>query len=150
LPHWTKILFTDNTFVVKVKDDDGKSLSLVVPKTFEIGGKKVQRDIDISCLSGGEKSRLAVCLMLTMAELTARDKRANFLVLDEVDRHLDPYAQRLMAEILIPSLRRIKPSLYLISHSTFVDANKFDARMVVTKNKSNLSTITFTENTRRN
>jgi DNA repair exonuclease SbcCD ATPase subunit len=150
LPHWTRILFTDKNFVVKVKgDSDGKGLNLVVPKTFKIGNKTKTHDVDISCLSGGERSRMAICLMLTMAELTSREKRANFQVLDEVDRHLDPHSQRLMADILIQSLRKIKPSLFLISHSTFVDPKTFDRRLIVTKDKNSLSSVKTVENTRR-
>lgn len=151
LPHWTRILFTDKNFIVKVKgDNDGKGLNLVVPKTFKVGNKTKTHDVDISCLSGGERSRMAICLMLTMAELTSREKRANFQVLDEVDRHLDPYSQRLMSEILIQSLRKIKPSLFLISHSTFVDPKTFDRRMIVTKDKNGLSSVKTAENQRRN
>lgn len=144
LPYWTRVLFTEKDFSVKVKGDD-LGLSLVVPKTFELGKKKVVKEIDISLLSGGERSRMAVCLMLTMSELVSRDKRTNFLVLDEVDRHLDPYAQRLMADLLIPMMRSRKEGLFVISHSTLIDTKKFDRSMIVTKRKNNVTDIKFVQ-----
>lgn len=148
LPYWTRMLFTEKNFSVAVHGDERK-LSLTAPKVFTIEGKKKTQIVDVSALSGGEKSRLAVCLMLTMSELVAKEKRSNLLVLDEVDRGLDPYAQRLMAEIFIPKMRKKKSGLFVISHSQVIDPNSFDRKLVVTKHKTGLSEISVHENRKR-
>ena len=149
LPYWTRVLFTEKDFQVRVREDEScTGLALVVQKTFEFGKRKITRDVDISSLSGGERSRMAVCLMLTMSELVSYEKRTNFLVLDEVDRHMDTYAQRLMAELLIPLMRKRKSGLFVISHSTLIDPKKFDQTMVVTKRQNNSTEIKVVDHRR--
>ena len=148
LPHWTRILFTEKNFVVNVNGDERK-LSLTVPKQITINGKTKTINVDVSALSGGERSRLAVCVMLTMSELVAREKRSNLLVLDEADRSLDPHGQKLMAHLFIPMMRKHKDGLFVISHSQVIDPKKFDRKLVVTKEKTGITRVSNTENTNR-
>lgn len=148
LPHWTRVLFTEKNFVVNVNGDERK-LSLTVPKQIVVDGKTKTQNIDVSALSGGERSRLAICLMLTMSELVAREKRSNLLVLDEADRSLDPYGQKLMAHLFIPMMRKHKDGLFVISHSQVIEPQKFDKKLVITKEKTGVTRVAFKENTNR-
>jgi DNA repair exonuclease SbcCD ATPase subunit len=148
LPYWTRILFTEKDFAVEVNGDERK-LSLTVAKRILVDGKMKTQKIDVSALSGGERSRLAVCLMLTMSELVAREKRSNLLVLDEADRSLDPYGQRLLAGIFIPLMRKRKDGLFVISHSQEIDPKTFDRTLTVTKEKNGVTHVVVKDNTHR-
>jgi DNA repair exonuclease SbcCD ATPase subunit len=148
LPYWTKLLFTEKNFSIEVKGDS-KKLSLIAPKTITVGKEKKTIKVDIAALSGGEQSRVAICLMLAMADIVAKTKRANMLVFDEVDRHMDLLGQRLTASFLVPNLRRRKSALYLISHSQMIDAASFDRKLVITKHPTGVTDIKYQDTKKR-
>lgn len=70
--------------------------------SFLFSGESVEKKIAV--LSGGEKSRLAVCKLLF--------EKANFLVLDEPTNHLDSKAK----EVLLEALRSFQGTLLIVSH----------------------------------
>jgi DNA repair exonuclease SbcCD ATPase subunit len=142
LPYWTKLLFTEKDFSIEVKGDS-KKLSLIAPKTFKFGKVEKTIKVDVAALSGGEQSRVAICLMLAMADIVATSKKANMLVFDEVDRHMDTLGQRLTASFLVPNLRRKKSALYLISHSQMIDPASFDRKLVITKHPTGETDIKY-------
>ena len=141
LPRWTRVLFTEPYFKVRVSPDaSGTKLSLMVTKQFTVpGGKTIVKWVDASALSGGEESRFAVCVMLTLSELVASEKRTNLLVLDETDRSCDPYGQRLIADLLIPLMRRSRPSMFVITHQLQLNSAHVDLDMHVTKHENGLT-----------
>lgn len=151
LPRWTRVLFTEPYFKVKVAQDKaGTKLSLLVTKQFTTpGGKTIVNWVDASALSGGEESRFAVCIMLTLSELVAPEKRTNLLVLDETDRSCDAYGQQLIANLLIPLMRKSRPSMFVITHQLQLNPAHVDAEMVVTKQPTGLTEVKFEKPRRR-
>jgi DNA repair exonuclease SbcCD ATPase subunit len=151
LPMWTRVLFTEPYFAVKVDPDkSGTRLALYVTKKFTMpDGKVIVRWVDASALSGGEESRFAVCIMLTLAELVAPEKRTNLLVLDEPDRAYDTYGQQLLANLLIPLMRKKKPSMFVITHQLHLNPQHVDAEFIVTKQKTGLTDVKLVKTQQR-
>lgn len=142
LPMWTRFLFTEKTFHVDVAGDESK-LTLIVRKHEKLpNGDVVVKEYDAGQCSGGEKTRLAICVMLTLLDIVADDRKSNMLVLDETDRHMDRNSLHLMADTVIPLLRGRVPSLYVISHQLPLNRADFDHEMVVTK-KNERSVVTM-------
>lgn len=136
LPTWTSILFTENNFSVTVSGDESK-LSLIAQQTSQPAGSgaPVVKTYDVSELSGGEQSKLAICVMLTLIDIVADERKCNVLILDEVDRHMDKNALRLMADLLIPNLATRRSSIFMVSHQIPL-SHEFDKELVVTKQRA--------------
>lgn len=148
LPKWVRYLFTEPYFAVKAYGTATK-LSLQVRKKFVVDNKEIIKWVDASALSGGEESRFAVCIMLTLAELVAPEKRTNLLVLDETDRSCDAYGQQLIASLLIPMMRRKKESIFVITHQLQIDPQVVDSELYVTKHKSGLTETNMVSTSKR-
>lgn len=141
LPKWTRILFTEPYFDVKVDSEDSKSLSLLVTKRHVVNGKEKISWIDASELSGGEESRFALCVMLTLMSQVAPEKRTNVLIIDEADAGLDDLGKRLMAELLLVMMKAAKPTMYVITHQLQIERGVIDGNLIVTKSSDGLSRI---------
>lgn len=136
LPVWTSLLFTEQNTTVDVVSEETK-LSLVVRQFSDPTGtgKLVEKVYDVSEMSGGEQSKLAICIMLTLIDIVADERKCNIAILDEVDRHMDKNALRLMSEHLIRNLAARRSSIYLVSHQIPLSSD-FDKELVVTKHRA--------------
>lgn len=136
LPVWTAILFTENNFSVDVDGDEGQ-LNLVVRQVSDPTGTGnfEEKLYDVSSVSGGEESKLAICIMLTLIDIVAEERKCNVLILDEVDRHMDKNGLRLMSDVLIPNLAARRSSIYMVSHQIPISSD-FDKELVVTKRRA--------------
>jgi ATPase subunit of ABC transporter with duplicated ATPase domains len=78
----------------------------------------------ISSLSGGEKTRLAIALLMLHAY--------NLLILDEPTTYLDVMSQRVILEVL----KEFKGAMLLVSHTPeFIDELKVDRVLLLPENK---------------
>lgn len=111
LPYYTGILFEEKAMLF-THSCDAASIDI----TVERGPEKERYSYDISAFSGGEMRRMSLAFMLALADCVSVQKRANILVLDEVDAHLDAYGKRVFIEELLPGLRTQYESIFVISH----------------------------------
>jgi DNA repair exonuclease SbcCD ATPase subunit len=89
---------------------------------------------DIATFSGGEKKRLSVALVLTLADCVVRSKQTNLLILDEVDANLDATGQYLFVNELLPFLREKYSSVFIISHDSVIkQAAVYESSWLLTK-----------------
>jgi ATP-binding cassette, subfamily F, member 3 len=95
----------DNTVLEEVSRIAGRRTQTEIRSllgSFLFSGGSVEKKVAV--LSGGEKSRLAVCKLLY--------ERANLLVLDEPTNHLDVKAK----EVLLEALRAFQGTVLIVSH----------------------------------
>ena len=136
LPVWTSILFTERNFFVDVAGDDDQ-LNLVAHQISDpLGdGHLVEKVYDVAELSGGEESKLAICIMLTLIDIVAEERKCNIAILDEVDRHMDKNALALMSNHLIRNLAVRRSSIFFVSHQIPLSSD-FDKELLITKQRA--------------
>ena len=133
LPYYTSILFQERGLSFKHTCDSG-SINIYATRQIEEENKILSFEHDISSLSGGEKKRLSVALVLTLADCVPMEKRSNILVLDEIDANLDSDGQTRFVNDLLPLLRKEYESIFIISHADEINqANVFDHTWKVKK-----------------
>lgn len=116
LPFYTGILFTDRDLKFTTECDAGNIKLLVERKIRSAEGFETIT-YDVNSLSGGEKKRLSIALVLTLADCISHSKRSNILILDEIDANLDAEGQHLFVTELLPLLREQYSSIFVISHA---------------------------------
>src|SRR5258708_29388545 len=89
------------TFMDTVHQSEGYARAFL--GRYMLGGNKIYQKIET--LSGGEKTRLAICL------LTA--KNYNILILDEPTTYLDVLSQR----VILEALKEYKGAMLIVSHT---------------------------------
>ena len=95
----------DNTVLEEVSRIAGRRTQTEIRSllgSFLFSGASVAKNVSV--LSGGEKSRLAVCKLLY--------ERSNLLVLDEPTNHLDIKAK----EVLLEAIRAFQGTVLIVSH----------------------------------
>jgi DNA repair exonuclease SbcCD ATPase subunit len=148
LPVYTSLLFKEKELTFD-HECDGGQIEIYANRKMEVSGeppKKSKKKLkvlepaelpirhSISSLSGGEKKRLSVAFVVTLADCIPTHKRANILILDEIDASLDEFGQHLFANELLPALRDSYESVFVISHSAGVrQAAVYDQIWTVTK-----------------
>jgi len=137
LPVWTSILFTERNFFVDVAGDDDDQLNLVAHQISDPtgDGTLVEKVYDVAELSGGEESKLAICIMLTLIDIVAEERKCNIAILDEVDRHMDKNALTLMSNHLIRNLAARRSTIFFVSHQIPLSSD-FDKELAITKQRA--------------
>jgi len=130
MPHYANVLFQERGLTFS-HSCDSDSISIIANRTMEDGEIFSK---DISTFSGGEKKRVSVALVLTLADCVPAHKRSNILILDEIDDALDAAGQYRFVNDLLPMLKRDYESVFVISHAEEVkQAAIYDQFWKVTK-----------------
>ena len=112
-------------------------LRLPRPEQFKRRGQQNQQSMLKSTMPGmqigSERTRISMCLLLTLGDVASDSKSCNLQVLDELERGVDIQSKRILSEEIIPLMRHMKPSLYLITHSFGRSTGPMDSKLVVTK-----------------
>jgi DNA repair exonuclease SbcCD ATPase subunit len=118
LPYYTSRLFSEKGLTFEAKCESG-SVEIIAKRVVYSETGEVLQTIthDISALSGGEKKRLSVALVLALADCVPDKKKSNMLILDEIDANLDTEGQHLFGTELLPGLKERYESIFVISHS---------------------------------
>lgn len=133
LPYFVNLLFSDNKAEFYHKCDAG-NISIMYRRTDEEG----TYDVDVSQMSGGEKKRMAVALILALADCVPMHKRSNILILDEIDGQLDEEGKNMFSSELLPALKNDYNSIFIISHDKDVkQADVYDQVWYFTKPQRN-------------
>lgn len=139
LPTWIALMFTQRGFRVDTYGSETKLGFVVVQQYKDSKGKVRERRYDIRRLSGGERTRMMVALILTIIDIVPEEKRSNLLFLDEPEAGLDSVNRALLSDLLVPALQSRKPSLMLIAHALDVPKRSFNTEIVVTRKNSQAS-----------
>jgi DNA repair exonuclease SbcCD ATPase subunit len=136
LPKYTTIMFQEPRVEFFVDNDpDSTDIEFFVRRFTPEGTE----EYPVGKLSGGEKKRLAVAMIFSLAELVSPRKRCNLVILDEVGDGLDPIGEEAFATQLLPKL--FQDTVICTSHRSGIEAAQFDSHWTVTK-KDNASTFT--------
>jgi DNA repair exonuclease SbcCD ATPase subunit len=136
LPKYTTIMFQEPRVEFFVDNDpDSTDIEFFVRRFTPEGTS----EYPVGKLSGGEKKRLAVAMIFSLAELVSPRKRCNLVILDEVGDGLDPIGEEAFASQLLPKLTQ--DTIICTSHRSGIAAAQFDNHWTVTK-KDNVSTFT--------
>jgi len=99
---------------------------------------------DIRTMSGGEKSRITIALLFTLPLMVSPRKRSNMLILDEVDSALDAQGKEMLTHSVFPTLRKLFPTIFFISHNNDINEGAFDQVWNV-RRKNGVSRIDIAE-----
>jgi DNA repair exonuclease SbcCD ATPase subunit len=144
LPVYVSILFNEKNLTFKHKVDANNVKILASREVLDGKGVVVNRfEHDIGCFSGGEKDLMSAAFILTLADCIPVNKRANILVLDEVDAQFDENIKFRFTNELLPMLKKKYSSIFVISHDKNVQlANIYDQIWSLSK-KNHKSSIEF-------
>jgi ABC-type multidrug transport system ATPase subunit len=135
LPKYTTIMFQEPRVEFFVDNDpDSTDIEFFIRRFTPEGTS----EYPVGKLSGGEKKRLAVAMIFSLAELVSPRKRCNLVILDEVGDGLDPIGEEAFASQLLPKLSQ--DTVICTSHRAGIEAAQFDTHWAVTK-KDNISTF---------
>ena len=145
LPVYCSILFREKRLQFKHKVDPNNVKILACREEEDDKGKiKNKFEHDISCFSGGEKDLMSTSFILTLADCVPYHKKANILILDEVDAQLDTDGKYRFTNQLLPMLRKKHDTIFVISHNKEVQlANIYDQVWEIQK-INHISTIKMT------
>ena len=146
LPVYCNILFKEKKLVFKHKVDPNNVKILACREEEDDETKDVNSfQHDISAFSGGEKDLMSTSFILTLADCVPYHKKANILILDEVDAQLDADGKYRYTNQLLPMLRKKHDSIFVISHNKEVQlANIYDQVWEIQKT-NHTSTIKMTK-----
>jgi DNA repair exonuclease SbcCD ATPase subunit len=135
LPKFTTIMFQEPRVEFFVDNDpDSTDIEFFIRRF----GPEGTKEYAVGKLSGGEKKRLAVAMIFSLAELVSPRKRCNLVILDEVGDGLDPIGEEAFATQLLPKLAQ--DTVICTSHRSGIAAAQFDTKWTVTK-KDDISTF---------
>lgn len=128
LKHYSKLLFSNENDIIYFVQDASK-LDIMLG------------DADFKTLSGGEKKKVCISLILAQKDLATRMSglNSNILILDEVFENLDSEA----IDVVIDALMQVSTdvdSMFIISHKE--TSIGYDSIITVTKEKDRISHIT--------
>ena len=129
LPKYTTIMFQEPRIEFFVDNDpDSTDIEFYIRRFIPEGTE----EYPVGKLSGGEKKRLAVAMIFSLAELVSPRKRCNLIVLDEVGDGLDPIGEEAFASQLLPQLTQ--DTVVCTSHRPGIESAQFDNHWTVVKN----------------
>lgn len=145
LPVYCSILFKEKKLTFKHKVDPNNVKILACREEADEKTNEINRfQHDISSFSGGEKDLMSVSFILTLADCVPHHKKANILILDEVDAQLDADGKYRYTNQLLPMLKKKHDTIFVISHNKEVQlANIYDQVWQIEKH-NHKSTIKVT------
>jgi DNA repair exonuclease SbcCD ATPase subunit len=136
LPKYTSILFQEPRVEFFVDNDpDSTDIEFFVRRFTPEGTE----EYPVGKLSGGEKKRLAVAMIFSLAELVSPRKRCNLVILDEVGDGLDTIGEEAFATQLLPQLHQ--DTVICTSHRPGIEAAQFDKYWTVVKDSNNSTLV---------
>lgn len=120
-------LFSNERDIIHIVQDDTKLNIRLGDSTYE-------------SLSGGEKTRVNIALLLAQKSLASAigNISCNIIILDEVLGYCDSQAEENVINLITFELEDLE-SIYMISHKEIPIG--YDTEIIVTKNKQGLSTV---------
>ena len=120
-------LFSNEKDIIHITQDDTKLNIQLGDATYE-------------SLSGGEKTRVNIALLLAQKSLasTIGNISCNIIILDEILGYCDAQAEENVINLITTELESLE-SIYMISHKEIPIG--YDTQVIVTKNKQGLSTV---------
>lgn len=140
LPIWTGLLFTERNVKIDVIGNT-KKIGFEVRQTRTRMAKSKRKsnvqngvetyDIryDAKFASGSERTRISMCLLLTLGDVAASEKSCNLQVFDELERGMDAQSKRILTEDVLPLLAHQKPSLFVIAHTLDIPRQDVNAEL---------------------
>lgn len=120
-------LFSNEKDIIHITQDDTKLNIQLGDATYE-------------SLSGGEKTRVNIALLLAQKSLasTIGNISCNIIILDEILGYCDAQAEENVINLITAELESLE-SIYMISHKEIPIG--YDTQIIVIKNKQGLSTV---------
>ena len=127
LQTYSRQLFSNDKDIIHITQDDTKLNIQLGDATYE-------------SLSGGEKTRVNIALLLAQKSLasTIGNISCNIIILDEILGYCDSHAEENVISLITSELDSLE-SIYMISHKEIPIG--YDTEIIVTKNKQGLSTV---------
>lgn len=127
LTKYSSKLFSNADDVIRIKSDDNKLDIVLGDATYE-------------SLSGGEKTRVDIALLLAQKSLADNigNISYNLIVLDEMLKYCDSVTELSIIDLLVSELDVVE-SIYMISHKEIPVG--YDKQVIVTKNEHGLSYV---------
>lgn len=127
LKQYSKDLFSNESDIIYIEGNDTKLDIKLGDATYE-------------SLSGGEKTRVNIALLLAQKSLasTIGNINCNMIILDEVLGYCDSYAECKVIDLITKELDSLE-SIYMISHKEIPIA--YDSLLTVTKDVSGYSNV---------
>jgi DNA repair exonuclease SbcCD ATPase subunit len=141
LPVYTGILFEEKGLTFEHRCDANNVEILACREETSPDGTIKKFRHDISSFSGGEKGKMSTAFVLTLADCVPPAKRANILILDEVDSALDEDGQFRFTNDLLPMLRQNYESVFVVSHSQEIQQAAVYDQVWTVKKQNHWSTI---------
>lgn len=127
LNEYSKQLFSNDGDLISISEDDTKLDIRLGNATYE-------------SLSGGEKTRVNIALLLAQKSLAGMigNMNCNMIILDEILGYCDSQAETKVIDLITKELESLE-SIYMVSHKEIPIG--YDTQLIVVKDKSGLSRI---------
>ena len=127
LENFSRQLFSNEKDIITILGDDSKL-------NISLG------DASYESLSGGEKTRVNIALLLAQKSLASSigNMSCNLIILDEILGYCDSHAESNVIDLITRELESLE-SIYMVSHKEIPIG--YDAELVVVKDKQGLSSI---------
>lgn len=127
LENYSRQLFSNDRDIITIQGDDSKLNITLGDATYE-------------SLSGGEKTRVNIALLLAQKSLASSigNMSCNLIILDEILGYCDSHAESNVIDLITRELESLE-SIYMVSHKEIPIG--YDSELVVVKDKQGLSSI---------